>query len=363
MFDRRLLKNFDFGLLIICIVISLIGVLAIYSSTHFARDTDLYTKQLAWLGTGIILLLCATFINYRILWEAAYPIYIVSIILLLGVAIFGKIALGAQRWFKIGAYTFQPSEFAKLAFIVILARYLSPEGMKRKINKFKDLLFPVLLLALPFLLTMLQPDLGSACVFIFIFFGMLFFAGAKFSHLLTLVCIGIGFIPFAWFFLRDYQRARLMVFFDPSRDPLASGYHIIQSKITIGSGRFFGKGFLNGSQTQLRFIPKQHTDFIFSVIGEEFGFLGTSIVILLFFLFIYRAMKSASTKDMFGKLLSVGIISSITFQIFVNLAMSVSLAPVTGLPLPLLSYGGSSLVSTLIGVGIILNVRMRKFMF
>jgi len=362
-FDRRLLKNFDFGLLTICLIISFIGVLAIYSSTHFAKDTDLYTKQLAWLGAGIILLLCATFVNYRILWEMAYPLYIISIILLLGVAIFGKIALGAQRWFKIGTYSIQPSEFAKLAFIVALARYLSPEGIKRKINTLKDLLFPVLLLALPFLLTMFQPDLGSASVFIFIFFGMLFFAGAKFSHLLTLVCIGISFIPFAWFFLRDYQRSRLMVFFDPSRDPLASGYHIIQSKITIGSGRLFGKGFLSGSQTQLRFIPKQHTDFIFSVIGEEFGFLGTSIILLFFFFFIYRAMKAASTKDMFGRLLSVGIISGITFQIFINLAMSVGLAPVTGLPLPLLSYGGSSLVATLIGVGIILNVRMRKFMF
>ena len=363
MFDRRLIKNFDFGLMLVCIVIGCIGIIAIYSATHFAMETDLCLRQAMWLGLGVIIMICLTFFNYRLLWEGAWAIYAFSIILLVGVLIFGRQALGAQRWFKIGSFSFQPSEFAKLAFIILLARYLSPQGLERKMTRFIDLFIPIVLLGVPFVLVMKQPDLGTALVFIFIFFGMLYFAGVRIKHLIMLLVIGLGVSPLGWFLLKDYQKARVMAFFDPGRDPLSSGYHIIQSRITIGSGRFFGKGFLGGTQTQLRFLPKQHTDFIFSVIGEEFGFIGALILILLYLILIWRAMKASSTRDMFGRLLVAGIILGLAFQIFVNIGMGIGLAPVTGLPLPLLSYGGSSLIFTLIGIGIILNVRMRHFMF
>ena len=363
MFDRRLIKNFDFGLMILCLILGFIGIISIYSATHFSSETDPYLRQMMWLGLGVIIMICLTFFNYRLLWEWGWVIYAFSIILLIGVLIFGRQALGAQRWFKIGSFSFQPSEFAKLAFIILLARYLSPEGIEKKLTRFTNLFIPVVLLGVPFFLIMSQPDLGTALVFIFIFFGMLYFAGVRIKHLIMLLVISLGISPLGWFLLKDYQKARVMAFFDPTRDPLSSGYHIIQSKITIGSGRFFGKGFLKGSQTQLRFLPKQHTDFIFSVVGEEFGFIGVFILILLYFLLIYRAMKAASTRDMFGRLLVAGIICGLTFQILVNIGMGIGLAPVTGLPLPLLSYGGSSLIFTLIGIGIILNVRMRHFMF
>lgn len=363
MFDRRLIKNFDFGLLVLCLILGGIGIISIYSTTHITMETDLFLRQAIWLGIGVAIMLFLTFFNYRLLWEWAWIIYTLSIILLIGVLIFGRQVLGAQRWFNLGPFSFQPSEFAKLAFIILLARYLAPEGIERKLTRFTDLFIPIILLGVPFILVIKQPDLGTALVFIFIFFGMLYFAGAKIKHLTMLLVAGLGISPLGWFLLKNYQKARVMVFLNPSRDPLSSGYHIIQSKITIGSGKFFGKGFLCGTQTQLRFLPKQHTDFIFSVIGEEFGFIGVCILIFLYFLLIYRGMKAASTRDMFGRLLVAGIICGITFQIFVNIGMGVGLAPVTGLPLPLLSYGGSSLISTLIGIGIILNVRMRHFMF
>ena len=363
MFDRRLIKNFDPGLLILCLILSSIGITSIYSATHFISEVDLYLRQIMWLGIGLIIMIVLTFFNYRILWEWAYIIYALAIILLIGVLFFGRQILGAQRWFNVGPFSFQPSELAKLAFIILLARYLTPQGIERKTVRFIDLFIPILLLAVPFFLVLIQPDLGTALVFIFIFFGMLFFAGVRVKYLITLLMIGLGISPVAWFLLKDYQRSRMLVFLDPARDPLSSGYHIIQSKITIGSGKFFGKGFLNGTQTQLRFLPKQHTDFIFSVIGEEFGFLGSFILILLYFLLIYRGIKAASTRDMFGRLIVAGIICGITFQVLVNIGMGIGLAPVTGLPLPLLSYGGSSLIFTLVGVGIILNVRMRHFMF
>jgi len=360
-FDRRLIKNFDFGLMILCLTLGFIGIISIYSATHFTGETEIYLRQAIWLGVGVIIMICLTFFNYRLLREWGWLIYIFAIILLIGVLVFGRQILGAQRWFKIGSFSFQPSEFAKLAFIILLARYLSPEGIERKMTRFTDLFIPIILLGIPFFLIMRQPDLGTAFVFIFIFFGMLYFAGVRIKHLVTLLLIGLGISPLAWFLLRDYQKARILIFFEPSRDSLSSGYHIIQSKIAIGSGRFLGKGFLSGTQTQLRFLPKQHTDFILSVIGEEFGFVGVSILFLLYFLLIYRAMKFASTRDMFGRLLVTGIICGITFQILVNIGMAIGFAPVTGLPLPLLSYGGSSLIFTLIGIGIILNVRMRHF--
>jgi len=363
-FDRRLIKNFDMWIVILCLILGATGIAAIYSATHLNTFySDLFLKQILWFGAGLAVMLLITLFNYRILKELSYIIYGLSLILLLGVLFFGKSALGAQRWLRIGPFSFQPSEFAKLAFIIVLAGYLTPEGMAKRILHLRDLFVPLLLLIPPFILVMEQPDMGTALVFIVILFGMLYFAGFKIWQLLILIGIGAAILPAAWLFLRDYQRMRILVFLNPKMEPLGAGYALTQSRITIGSGKLFGKGFLHGTQTQLRFLPKQHTDFIFSVLGEEFGFLGAIVLLFLFLLLIYRSMKAASTRDMFGRLLVAGIISGFAFQIFVNIGMSIGLVPATGLPLPFISYGGSSLLFTFTGIGIILNVRMRRFMF
>jgi len=363
LFDRRLLKNFDLWLVIICLLLVSAGIAAIYSATRLTDYSDLFVRQMMWAGAGLAVMLGMTFFNYRILKEWGYGIYIVSIIMLVGVLLFGKTALGAQRWFKLGPLSFQPSEFAKLAFIIVLAGYLTPEGMEKRKPAFQDLMVPVLLLFPLFILVLVQPDLGTAIVFVPVMLAMLLFAGFRAWQIFALLGAGCAFLPVAWTFLKDYQRTRLLVFLNPKLDPLGSGYHLIQSKITIGSGKFLGKGFLGGTQTQLRFLPKQHTDFIFTVIGEEFGFLGAIILLVLFMLLSYRALKATSTRDMFGRLVVVGILTIIVFQVFVNMGMCIGLMPVTGLPLPFLSYGGSALLFTFAGIGLILNVRMRHFMF
>ena len=363
MLDRRLIKNFDMWLVIICLLLGCAGIASIYSTTHFMKDSDLFLRQIMWLGMGLLAMFVTTLFNYRTIKRWAYIIYGLSIILLVAVIFIGKSALGAQRWLMLGPFSFQPSEFAKLALFVALAKYLTPETMERKRFYSRDLFICLILFIIPFLLIMKQPDLGSALVLIPGFIAMLYFAGAGIKYLLALLGIGAGISPVVWLFLKDYQKARLFVFFNPNMDPLGAGYHLAQSKITIGSGKLLGKGFLMGTQTQLRFLPKQHTDFIFSVIGEEFGFIGVSCVLILYLLIIYRSMRATLTGDLFGRLLVVGIISGIIFQIFVNIGMSTGIMPVTGIPLPFLSYGGSSLIFTFIGIGLILNIRMRNFMF
>lgn len=363
MFDRRLIKNFDMLLVILCLILGCVGIAAIYSATHFSQESDLFIKQILWFGTGLLVMMAATFFNYRILKRWAYIIYGFSIVLLIGVFFFGRTALGARRWLSIGPLSFQPSEFAKIAFIIALARYLTPEGMEKRRFYFQDLLVPMVLFLPLFIIIMKQPDLGTSLVLIPIFLGMLYFAGVEMKYLFTMIGVGCGLSPLAWFFLKGYQKARLLVFLNPKKDILGTSYHLIQSKIAIGSGKLLGKGFLRGTQTQLRFLPKQHTDFIFSVIGEELGFIGVLVLLSLYLMLLYRGMKASLTRDLFGRLLVAGIISGFTFQIFVNVGMSTGLLPVTGLPLPFMSYGGSSTIFTFICIGLILNVRMRRFLF
>jgi rod shape determining protein RodA len=363
MLDRRLIKNFDMWLVIICLLLVCAGIACIYSTTHFLANSDIFLKQIMWLGIGLAAMLLTVTFNYRAVKRWAYVIYAVSLILLVAVIFIGKTVLGAQRWLMIGPFSFQPSEFAKLALFIALAKYLTPEKMSKKKFYPRDLLICLGLFIVPFIIILKEPDLGSALVLIPGFFAILYFAGAGTKYLLALVGMGAGLAPIAWFFLKDYQKTRLLVFLNPKMDPLGVGYHLTQSKITIGSGKLLGKGFLMGTQTQLRFLPKQHTDFIFSVIGEEFGLIGVSCILILYLLFIYRSMRATLTGDLFGRLLAVGIISGIVFQVFVNIGMSTGIMPVTGIPLPFLSYGGSSLVFTFIGIGLILNIRMRNFMF
>jgi rod shape determining protein RodA len=364
-FDRKLYRDFDKTLLLVALVIVMIGIISIYSATQ-ARELpfkESYAfKQGNWLGIGLIILIIVINFSYQRFIDLSYVIYGICVILLVLVLILGHIRLGAQRWFSIGGFAFQPSEFIKISLVLALANYV---GSKRNaMNSLRDLLAPCALLAIPFVLVMLQPDLGTALLLIPIFFSILLIGGARPKYLAGMISIGIAGLPFFWHFLRDYQRQRLLVFLNPNIDPLGAGYTIIQSKIAVGSGGLFGKGWLAGTQNQLNFLPERHTDFIFSVIGEEWGFLGAIVLILLYLLIAKRAFGIAnSTSDMYGKAIAFGIGAMISFQIIINIGMTIGLMPVVGIPLPLVSYGGSSLIATLIAIGLLLNVGMRRSTF
>jgi rod shape determining protein RodA len=279
--------------------------------------------------------------------------------MLLAVMLVGQSALGAQRWISIGPISIQPSEFSKLIMIVSLATML--EDRVGKLNTLHDLLPVAAYVGVPFLLVLKQPDLGTSLVFMAIFLGMIFACGINLRLLGGFFAAGVAMMPILWHFLKDYQKMRIMVFMDPNVDPLGSGYHIIQSKIAIGSGMLFGKGLFEGTQSQLNFLPENHTDFIFAVVGEELGFIGVVLLLLLYLVVLWRGMKIAKdASDMFGRLLAVGITSMLAFHVLVNVGMTLGIMPVTGIPLPLMSYGVSSLTTNIMSIAILLNIQRRK---
>jgi rod shape determining protein RodA len=363
MLSRRLLKNLDFTVITVTVLLVLISLVVIGSATHIntpGEDRYWYVQRqglfaLANLAVIFVLL----HFDYKSLGKYANILYVVNLVMLLAVMFIGHSALGAQRWIQIGPISLQPSEFAKLIMIISLAHLL--EKRQGRLDNFKDLLPIFVFVGVPFLLVLKQPDLGTSLVFLAILFGMLFIAGIKMKHLLTIIGGGIAFMPIFWHFLKDYQKMRLTVFLDPNVDPLGSGYHIIQSKIAIGSGMLFGKGLFAGTQSQLNFLPENHTDFIFAVIGEELGFVGAFVILTLYLLLLYRGVKIAGeSRDSFGMLLATGITSMMAFHVLVNVGMTAGIMPVTGIPLPLMSYGVSSLTTNLVSIGILLNIYMRR---
>ncbi len=364
MFDRRLILNFDWTLLITVLFISTMGILNLYSSTypHTGSGTPLFVKQIYWLLAGIGLAIFILLFDYRTFIRYAYPFYISCLFLLLLVMIFGRTTSGSQRWLQLGFFSFQPSELAKIAIILALTRYFT-ENENTLGYGFRDLIVPFLILAIPLALIFKQPDLGTTGLLVLISFSMLAFMGFRLQTWLTLggACAAAG--PIFWHFLKDYQRTRLLTFINPDLDPLKTGYHITQSKIAVGSGTIWGKGWLKGTQSQLHFLPEQHTDFVFSVWAEEWGFLGAFLLLFLFLLLISRGLKIANTsKDRAGAVLAIGISAMLFWQIFINVGMVVGIVPVVGVPLPLFSYGGTSVISTLMGIGILMNISMRRFM-
>jgi rod shape determining protein RodA len=307
---------------------------------------------------------------YQKLYDFAYPLYSLSLLLLGLVFFLGHIKLGAQRWLSLGGLTFQPSELAKITSILTLARYLSyksasslqPAAYIKGI--WGGLIVPLLIIFVPTFLIWEQPDLGTSLMLLIIGFCILYVAGIRTKFLIWIVIMGIILLPLIWYGLRDYQRERIFVFINPHLDPLGAGYTVIQSKIAIGSGQIFGKGWLSGTQNRLNFLPERHTDFIFSSLGEEWGFCGALTLVLLYYLLIREGLKIASqTNELFGKLLVTGIVAMLSFQIVINIAMTIGMMPVVGLPLPLVSYGGSSVLVTFISIGILINVGMRRPVF
>ncbi|MDO8524911.1 MAG: rod shape-determining protein RodA [Candidatus Omnitrophota bacterium] len=358
-------KDFDKLLPVMAFLIFAIGVATIYSATKsrgLPIAESFFFKQLSWMGIGIALLVLAISISYQRFIDIAYIIYGLNIILLVLVLILGHIRLGAQRWFSIAGFAFQPSEFIKLSLILALSNYTAAK--KDSMSEFRNLIVPSILLIIPFALVLLQPDLGTALLLVPIFFSVMVVSGARLKYLGIMILAGLAGLPVFWHFLRDYQRQRLLVFVNPNIDPLGAGYTIIQSKIAVGSGGLWGKGWMNGTQNQLNFLPERHTDFIFSVIGEEWGFLGALALVLMYFFIVRRAFNiSALTSDLYGKTIASGIGVMIGLQVVINIAMTIGLMPVVGIPLPLVSYGGSSLIATVVAIGLLINVGIRRSTF
>lgn len=348
---------FDRLLFALTLLASIIGIIAIYSATRSLGSNSKVIVQSGAFLIGIILMLVISRIDYRVFEFITIPVYVVCILFLIAVLVFGSTGdWGARSWIRFGPIGIQPSEICKIGFSITFAYHLSV--VKNKINKPAVLLLLLLHLAVLLGLIMLQPDAGSAMVFCFMFAVMIFSAGLSFKYIIPALLVIFASAPFAYIFLLSkYQKHRIQVFFNPEMDKLGSGYNVIQSKIAVGSGQIFGKGYLNGTQNQMGFLPTKHTDFIFSVISEEFGFIGSLLVILVLFLIIARCIRVAqNTEDLFGKYLCLGIAAMFIFHTFENAGMCIGLMPVTGIPLPFISYGGTSLLTNMIAIGLVLSV-------
>ena len=364
MIDRRLFQHFDWVVFLITISLTITGIVNIYSATLMDSDTSFYEKQLIWFLVGLVLMTSITFINYIHLERFAYPIYILSIILLAATLIMGRTTAGAKRWLDIGFISFQPSEFSKIAIILVLSKYFNTVKVPPRGLSLKGLIVPGILVFIPFILIVKEPDMGTAVITFLIFASMVIFAKVRLRTLVAITAISFALIPIAWRFLKGYQKARLMSFLDPSTDPLGRGYHLMQSKIAIGSGGVLGKGFTHGTQGQLRFLPEHHTDFIFAVLGEEWGFMGSFALLTLYFVLVLWGLSIAqNAKDRLGAFLAFGVSFMFLWHILINIGMVTGMMPVVGIPLPFMSYGGSFLISSMIGAGILANVSMRRFIF
>jgi len=366
MFDRRFVQYFDWGLLGLILLIGLLGLVTLYSAVTSATPTPqktLYFKQMIWYCAGMTGMVFSFSINYKSLYRWSPAIYAVCILLLIYVLIMGKYIGGARRWLILGPVSIQPSELIKIAVIISLARYYSKHANPRGFT-LSELLTPFMLTIIPFVLIVKQPDLGTAMVLVLIAGAMTVFVKIERRSLLCIITVCTITGPLVWFLLKGYQKKRILTFINPDRDPLGAGYHIIQSKIAIGSGMIFGKGFLKGTQNALSFLPEQHTDFIFSVLAEEWGFVGSVFILFLFLVLIIWGLNIAyKCRDPFGTILAVGATAMIFWQVFINVGMAMGLMPIVGVTLPFISYGGSSIVSIMICVGLLMSISMRRFLF
>jgi len=364
MFERRLIFHVDWLLLGALLLLVGIGIAMIYSTTFVATSgqagPQVRTQGYA-LIIGLVALLVCLSIDYRVLAENSLVLYGVLIALLIFVLVKGSTQFNATRWIAVGPFNLQPSEFGRIVVSLILAMYFGEN--RRGARSVSDLVVGGLFTVVPILLIARQPDLGTAVTLIPVFLGVAYLAGMRMRLLGVIALIAVLMAPVAWqFALKDYQKARITTFLDPEKDPRGDGYQQIQARITVGSGGLTGKGFMNGTQGQYKFLPVAHNDFIFSVLAEEKGFIGVLAALGLYLFVILRSLEAARlSKDRLGAYLVAGIIAGFSFQVIYNIAMSAGLAPVKGITLPLMSYGGSSLIATLAAFGLILNVRMRRF--
>ena len=369
--ERKLLKNLNLTIPLIVVILIICGFVAVATAT--SGNTGDYTGYLRtqFVATvlGVLMVIFLQFFDYRVFREYDIILYILTLVMLSSLLLMGSTVGGGRRWLTLGPVTFQPSEVAKIFMILFLASWLDRND--DKIETFKGFLKHFAFILPPFMLIVFQNDLGTALVLIFLFIIMFYTAGGRLKHLL--IVFGGGFLAVTsmivshlafstpLILLRSYQLNRLIGFIDPGIDPQGIGYNIIQATIAIGSGQLTGRGFMAGPQNQLNFLPEQHTDFIFAVIGEEFGFIGAALVILLFTFLILQLLSVAlKAKDNFGRLITVGVSAMFLFHVLENVGMSLGMMPITGIPLPFISYGGSSMVTSLIAVGLVLNINMRR---
>ena len=366
MFDRRLIQNFDWVLLLLLLLVASISILNLYSATYPIRDiggSQVFAKHIYWFLIGFFVFLLMTTFNYHALEHIAYPAYFLSIGLLVLVLFVGKVTSGCQRWLSLGPISFQPSELAKITILIVLAKLISEKDWYKE-YRLRDIWQPLVLVGMPGLLILKEPDLGTALLLMVMSLSMILFVKVRVKSLILLVVSVLSVAPFVWHNVKEYQRMRVLSFLRPDMDPLGYGYHINQSKIAIGSGLFWGKGFLKGTQTRLHFLPEKHTDFAFSVLAEEWGFVGVSFLLLLYlFLILWGLGIAKNSKDKFGSIMAVGIVTIIFWQVVINVGMVTGLLPVIGTPLVLFSYGGSSLISTMCAMGLLMNISMRRLMF
>lgn len=400
---KKLTRNIDYQLITSVILLFLVGLIGIYSASRPTGEEGLILKQLVWFITGIGLVIFIQFVSLRYLEVMSNVFYVLLLLMLIFIFLIGSVKMGAQRWFNLGIFQFQPSEIGKFIMICALASYYS--NGKIFWNDKKYLISGLILTLVPAFLVLKQPDLGTSFVYIFLFIAIIFSAGVPYYYLLNmfailifivakgigmqffvtalivyalvlykysknytaavamwLICLltGIG-STFIWDKLKPYQKMRLLTFLDPEKFSREGGWQVVQSKVAVSNGSFWGEGFMNGSQVQLRFLPEGHTDFIFSVISEEFGLLGILVVLGLFTLFIYRLVKiTMETNNKFLYLVSSGITALFIFQIVLNIGIAIGIMPVTGLTLPFLSYGGSSMLVNMIMIGVVISINREK---
>jgi len=362
--DRRLFEHFDMILLLLLVLVCTMAFFNLYSASlpPKAFGTPPYIRQGYFFLMAFSICVFIICFDYQELHSWNYPFYAMTIILLLVALFAGDKAGGAQRWINLGFFKLQPSEPAKLMLVISLASYYSRKEVVDGYSV-RQLFVPIAITAVPFILVLLQPDLGTALMFGIIFVSMTVFVKLKMSCYTIMGSLGLGVGVFAWErLLKPYQKQRITTFLDPEKDPMGHGYQITQSKIAVGSGGEFGKGYMEGTQSHLHFLPERHTDFAFSVWAEEWGFAGSIVFIGTYFMLLLWGLYVAmNAKDRFGVLLAFGIVALIFWQAVINLFMIMGFLPVVGIPLPLVSYGGSSLLTTMIGLGILMNVRMRRF--
>jgi len=361
---RRMIsfRDFDWVLLAFVLLICSLGVLEIYSTTYGTKFAGAHVRQIYWIMAGLAVMLTVSLINYQILLENSHWLYIASVASLVAVALFGKKYLGAKRWILLpGGQHFQPSEWVKLVLILMLAKYFSGEGDREA--SLSDIAKAGLIAGIPMLLVLKQPDLGTALTYVPVAIMALFLGGIQLRHAAIILVIAGVLMPAVWHYgLKPYQKDRLTTFLHPEADSQKSGYQLEQSKIAVGSGGIWGKGVRKGSQTQGSFLPEPHTDFIFAAWSEEHGFVGAAALLLLYFMVLMRLIHNAQTApDSAGGFVVMGVVAVLLFHVLINAGMVVGFMPVTGIPLPLMSYGGSSVLFMFLALGLVMNIRMRRF--
>jgi len=364
--DRRLVYHFDWTLFLMTLGLAGIGLLSVLSASWGGPKhvlDPLVVRQLIWIGVGTTLMITAAFFDYRALATYAYPIYGVTV-LLLGVVMFaGHVTGGSRRWLNLGVLRLEPSELAKIAIVLVMVRYLREEPPRGGWS-FRQMIIPAFLLGVPLGLVLKQPDLGTGIILALVTFTLVFTGGLNGRVLFVAILAGALAAPAGWHYLKPYQKQRLVSFLNPQSDPLGAGYHVIQSEIAIGAGGAWGKGFLKGTQARLNFLPEQTTDFIFAVFAEEFGFAGSILLMGLYAGIVARGLWIARhARDRFGQLLAVGFTAIVFWQVAINIGMATGMLPVVGITLPLVSYGGSSLIAMMAAMGVLISVNTRRYMF